>query len=392
MAWIPNKRTCLFALLLAVSATRVRADDGYKVWLEYTRITDPAAAALYRNQLSCMFFPAPSDQLRIARTELLTGLDKMLGSLPRQTDSLPADSVRGPRNSRASPGKPMLIVGTPATLTSLALSVPDSIGSEGYLIRTCIIRRQKCILVTANTVAGIPQIAADWLKMTFTDDTALVGAISNLMLQSRENAVNYMTPLGLAHIMGESTHYGPGPWVSGASRPDWNATYYHKADSLGIGFDRTATGSHALSQYSPAVQHHWQSVSTCPEQLLLWFHHVPWTYKMRSGRSLWNELVYRYYTGVDSAKNMGSVWNTMQGKIDPERFTGVQQRLRVQLAEATVWRDACVKYFQSFSRMPVDAALPKPEHRLPYYKALKYYYVPGIGVIINSLIKVNLYA
>ncbi len=289
MAWIPNKRTCLFALLLAVSAIRVRGDDGYKVWLEYTRITDPAASALYRHQLSCMFFPAPSDQLRIARTELLTGLDKMLGSLPRQTDSLPADSVPGPRNSRASPDQPMLIVGTPATLTSLA------------------------------------------------------------------------------------------PWVSGASRPDWNATYYHKADSLGIGFDRTATGSNALSQYSPAVQHHWRSVSTCPDQLLLWFHHVPWTYKMRSGRSLWNELVYRYYTGVDSAKNMGSVWNTMQGKIDPERFTGVQQRLRVQLAEATVWRDACVQYFQSFSRMPVDAALPKPEHRLPYYKALKYYYVPGIG-------------
>ncbi|SEO23336.1 alpha-glucuronidase family glycosyl hydrolase [Mucilaginibacter sp. OK283] len=222
-------------------------------------------------------------------------------------------------------------------------------------------------------------IADDWLKMTFTNDAGFVSPVKKIMLQSRENTVNYMTPLGLHHIMGVSTHYGPGPWVDNAGRPDWNATYYHKADSAGIGFNRTGTGSNALSQYAPQVQSHWENLQTCPDEYLLWFHHLSWTYKMRSGKSLWDEMVHHYYMGADSVKQMGLTWDKMQGKVDAERFALVQQLMKVQLTEATTWRDACVLYFQAFSKMRVGAVYPKPEHPLSYYKEMKFYYVPGIG-------------
>jgi alpha-glucuronidase len=222
-------------------------------------------------------------------------------------------------------------------------------------------------------------IADDWLKMTFTNDAGFVSPVKRLMLQSRENTVNYMTPLGLHHIMGVSTHYGPGPWVDNAGRPDWNATYYHKADSAGIGFNRTSTGSDALSQYAPQVKANWENLQTCPDEYLLWFHHLSWTYKMRSGKSLWDEIVHHYYMGADSVKQMTLSWNKMQGKVDAERFTEVQQLMQTQLAEATTWRDACVLYFQTFSKMPIEAGYAKPEHPLPYYKGMKFYYVPGIG-------------
>jgi alpha-glucuronidase len=222
-------------------------------------------------------------------------------------------------------------------------------------------------------------IADDWLKMTFTDDAGFVTPVKKIMLQSRENTVNYMTPLGLHHIMGVSTHYGPGPWVDNAGRPDWNATYYHKADSAGIGFNRTGEGSNALSQYGPEVQSHWENLQTCPDEYLLWFHHLSWNYKMRSDKSLWDEMVHHYYMGADSVKQMGLTWDKMQGKVDAERFALVQQLMKVQLAEAVTWRDACVLYFQTFSKMPIGTGYPKPEHPLSYYKDMKFYYVPGIG-------------
>jgi alpha-glucuronidase len=222
-------------------------------------------------------------------------------------------------------------------------------------------------------------VADDWLRMTFTNDKGFVDPVKRVMLQSRENTVNYMTPLGLHHIMAESTHYGPGPWVSGAGRPDWNATYYHKADSAGIGFDRTSTGSDALSQYMNPVKANWESLATCPDEYLLWFHHVKWTYKMRSGNSLWNELVHHYYMGADSVKQMQLMWAKMLGKVDAERFTEVNQLMDIQLSEALRWRDACVLYFQTFSKMPIENTYPKPEHPLSYYRDMKFYYVPGIG-------------
>jgi alpha-glucuronidase len=111
--------------------------------------------------------------------------------------------------------------------------------------------------------------------MTFTPDIQTLLLIKEMMMGSREAIVNYMTPLGLAHLMGYSHHYGPGPWVSNKKRADWTATYYHKADSLGIGFNRTSTGSNALSQYFPPVHQQFENLQTCPEQYLLWFHHLP---------------------------------------------------------------------------------------------------------------------
>lgn len=222
-------------------------------------------------------------------------------------------------------------------------------------------------------------IADDWLRMTFTNSPAFVKPMKNIMLQSRENTVNYMTPLGLHHIMGVNTHYGPGPWVDNAGRPDWTAIYYHKADTAGIGFDRSSTGSNAVAQYFPPVRDMFGNLNTCPEEYLLWFHHVKWTYKTHSGRSLWDEMVHRYYAGADSVKQMQRVWETMSPYVDAERFSAVKQLMAIQYDEAIRWRNACVLYFQTFSRMPIPAGYEKPAHDLAYYRNQKFYLAPGIG-------------
>jgi alpha-glucuronidase len=220
-------------------------------------------------------------------------------------------------------------------------------------------------------------IADDWMRMTFTNNSSFLAPIKNLMLNSREAIVNYMTPLGLHHIMAYGHHYGPGPWVSNAARPDWNCTYYHRADSAGIGFDRTATGSNALGQYSSTVQDQFSSLKTCPEDYLLWFHHVSWNYPTQSGQTLWAALCYKYYSGVDSVSHMRKTWDSIQPLIDQEQFEHGKAFLRIQEQEARWWRDACVLYFQTFSRKPIPAGLEKPAHSLEYYEKIKHVFVPG---------------
>jgi len=200
------------------------------------------------------------------------------------------------------------------------------------------------------------------------------------MLRSRENTVNYMTPLGLHHIMSASGHYGPGPWTDNTGRADWTAVYYHKADTAGVGFDRTRSGSAALAQYAPEVRDHFENLNTCPDEYLLWFHHVSWNYRMRSGKTLWQEMVHRYYDGADSVKHMQQTWDRMEKYIDAARFTEVKQLMSIQHEEAIRWRDACVLYFQTFSRQPIPAGYEQPEHDLSYYKNLRFYNVPGQGV------------
>ena len=222
------------------------------------------------------------------------------------------------------------------------------------------------------------QIADEWLKMTFTNDESFVEPVKSFMLESRENTVNYMTPLGLHHIMGWDHHYGPGPWIKDKPRADWTSVYYHKADSSGIGFNRTKTGSDALSQYFPEVQKEFSIPETIPEKYLLWFHHLDWDYKTKSGRSLWNELVTRYYTGVESVRQMQNVWNSMQGRIDDERFERVKMLLKIQDDEARWWRNACVLYFQTFSKRPIPEGFEKPDKTLEYYMNLNFPYAPGI--------------
>ncbi|NBW37531.1 MAG: alpha-glucuronidase [Cytophagia bacterium] len=163
-------------------------------------------------------------------------------------------------------------------------------------------------------------IAEEWIRMTFSNDVAVIKPVKDVMMASREITVNYMTPLGLHHIMGWSHHHGPGPWIKDKHRADWTSVYYHKADSLGIGFNRTATGSDAVKQYSPAVAAKFSSLKDCPEEFLLWFHHVPWDHQVKSGRTLWDELCHRYYKGVDEVKWMQQNWQSLKGKVDQERF------------------------------------------------------------------------
>jgi alpha-glucuronidase len=223
------------------------------------------------------------------------------------------------------------------------------------------------------------QIADEWIRQTFSNDPAFVGPVRKMMLASREITVDYMTPLGLNTIMAEGSHYGPAPWFDKAPREDWNSTYYHRADAAGLGFDRTPTGSNALSQYAPEVREQWDDPKTCPEEWLLWFHHVPWNYPMASGRTLWDELCYKYYTGVDSVRWMQKVWTDMHNFIDEERWDQVRMLLSIQEKEAVWWRNACLLYFQTFSKMPVPAGYEQPDHNLGYYEALKFPYAPGNG-------------
>jgi len=213
-------------------------------------------------------------------------------------------------------------------------------------------------------------IADEWIRMTFTNDVRAVAAIRGMMLASREAVVNYMTPLGLAHIMATGHHYGPAPWAR-VGRPDWTPSYYHRADSLGLGFDRTATGSNAVAQYVPPVRARYADRATVPDSVLLWFHHVRWTDRLASGRTLWDELVHRYNEGVDTVRAMRRSWDGVRASVDPQRFAEVASFLAIQDREARWWRDAVLQYFQTFSRLPIPARYEQPAQPLGYYMSLR---------------------
>jgi alpha-glucuronidase len=223
------------------------------------------------------------------------------------------------------------------------------------------------------------QIADEWIKQTFSNNKQVVNTIEKIMIASREAVVNYMTPLGLHHIMATGHHYGPGPWVDNLARADWNPVYYHHADLFGIGFDRTATGSNALAQYKKEVSDQWKDSNNIEEKYLLWFHHVSWNLKMNSGKNLWGELCAKYQEGVDSVRWMQHQWNGLKNFIDEEKFQQVKMFLSIQGKEAVWWRNACLLYFQTFSKMPIPAGYEKPDHILEYYESLKFPYAPGNG-------------
>lgn len=214
-------------------------------------------------------------------------------------------------------------------------------------------------------------IAEEWTRATFTNEPAAVARITRMLLGSHETNVNYMTPLGLVHIMATGHHYGPGAWMVDAGRADWTPPYYHRADTLGLGFDRTAKGSDAVSQYAGPVRARWSSRVTTPDELLLWFHRVGWDEQLRSGRTLWDELAHRYQTGVDSVRAMQRDWNAVQPAVDAERFREVRDFLAIQEREARWWRDATLQYFQTFARRPLPAGVERPAHPLEYYKRLR---------------------
>jgi alpha-glucuronidase len=223
-----------------------------------------------------------------------------------------------------------------------------------------------------NPQLSAKEIADEWIKQTFTSNAAFVKPVTDMMLQSREAAVNYMMPLGLHHLFAWGHHYGPEPWcnIPGA-RADWMPAYYHKADKEGIGFNRSHTGSNATAQYPEALSQTYDNLNTCPEMYLLWFHHVPWTHRMKSGHTLWEELCYKYNQGVQQARSFQKVWDSLKEYIDLQRFGEVQSRLRIQVRDAGWWKDACLLYFQTFSGLPIPYDIERPIHSLDELQKIK---------------------
>ena len=222
-------------------------------------------------------------------------------------------------------------------------------------------------------------IAKEWIAMTLTTDDNASTHILDIMMNSREHVVDYMTPLGLHHLMDTGHHYGPGPWVDNLGRDDWNPTYYHRADKNGIGLDRTASGTNGVSQYAPYWQKRFSDPSTTPKELLLWFHHLDWDYAMPGGGTLWQALAHHYDKGVAGVAKMQATWLSLKDKIEPNQFNQVAMALSIQLKEAKWWRDACMLYFQSISKKPFPATFEAPKHNLEYYRSLQSPYAPGRG-------------
>ncbi len=224
------------------------------------------------------------------------------------------------------------------------------------------------------------QIADEWLRQTFdksakpsnskataslSSEKTLYAQLLKVMLDSREACVSYMMPLGLHHIFAGGHHYGPEPWYSPRGvRADWTPPYYHRADSIGLGFDRTLTGSANVQQYPESLCSLYNDINTCPENLLAWFHHVPWDFRMKSGRTFWDELCHKYDDGLHQARHFLAVWDAMQPYIDTQRFDEVQHKLRIQALDAVWWRDACLLYFQTFSHRPIPQDVEHPVHNL----------------------------
>jgi alpha-glucuronidase len=213
-------------------------------------------------------------------------------------------------------------------------------------------------------------VADEWVRQTFSNDPVVVAPVVELMMQSRQALVDYMTPLGLAHIMGTGHHYGPSPWVSDLSEENWNPFYYHRADAGGIGFDRTASGSNAVAQYAAPVRDTFASRASVPDDLLLFFHRVGWDETLASGRTLWHELVHRYSAGVDAVGLLRAGWEQTAGRVDTQRYEEVLQFLRIQHYEARWWRDACLQYFADVSGRSLPQGYAAPAHPLSYYVEL----------------------
>lgn len=220
-------------------------------------------------------------------------------------------------------------------------------------------------------------IAAEWLEQTFTREPGFVGPALDMMMRSREAVVNYMTPLGLTHIMGTGHHYGPAPWVDDLARPEWNPYYYHRATREAIGFDRTASGSNAVAQYAKPLEQRFSNIDTTPAEYLLWFHRLPWDHRMDDGKTLWGALIDHYDRGIAQVERMQATWAGLAEYVDAERFAKVEAYLAIQLREARWWRDACIAYFQDVSGRKLPAGTRPPAESLEYYRGLEFPYAPG---------------
>ena len=202
------------------------------------------------------------------------------------------------------------------------------------------------------------EIAHEWLVQTYENqDERFTKPVEMMMMTSREACVNYMMPLGLHHIFKFDHHYGPEPDGFIASYPlEWCPVYYHKADAQGVGFDRSSKGTDAVGQYPEPYRSQYDNIETCPEEYLLWFHHVAWDYKMKSGSTLWQELCMKYNMGVAMVEVYRDYWHTSAKqymKGHEQEWQHTDSLLNVQLENAKEWRNTCLKYFQTFSKMKV---------------------------------------
>lgn len=218
-------------------------------------------------------------------------------------------------------------------------------------------------------------IAEEWARQTF--DPRAAPTVVSMMMASREAVVDYTGPLGLTHLMATGHHYGPGPWVDDLARPEWNPVYYHRASRSGIGFDRTKSGSDALSQYAPSVARRYADPATTPLEDLLWFHHLPWDYGLSTGRTLWAELAHRYDGGVAAVADMRREWDGLKPLIDAERWEKTATYLAIQEREARWWRDASLAYWTSINGLPLPDGVAPPPHGLDWYKAIDVRHAPG---------------
>ncbi len=220
---------------------------------------------------------------------------------------------------------------------------------------------------------GAEKVADEWARLTF--GTAVAKPVVSMMIRSREAVVDYTGPLGLTHLMATGHHYGPGPWVDNLGRADWNPVYFHRGDRDGIGFDRVGAGT--LKQYAPGWREIWGKPETTPENLLLWFHHVPWSYRLPSGKTVWEEMVARYTQGVSEVATMRAEWAKLKGKTDAFRHFQISEFLEIQEKEAKWWRDASIAYWQSLNGLPLPKGFEPPEYTLDYYKSISNPYAPG---------------
>ena len=211
-----------------------------------------------------------------------------------------------------------------------------------------------------NYTLSSEEIADEWTKMTWGWNSTVVSTIKKMLSGSHDACVNYMEPLGLGGIFKYSGHYGPEPgYNSDQTHADWNSVYWHKADSYGLGYDRTTSGSDYVSQYYTENKNKFNSISTCPLEYLCWFFHVPWEQKLSTNRTFWNELCYRYYDGLHYVGIMDSVqWPSLRSFVDEQRYSEVKQKLDTNYIDARAWRDTCTNYFAKFSNLPIPQYEP----------------------------------
>ena len=228
-----------------------------------------------------------------------------------------------------------------------------------------------------NPAISAETIADEWVKQTLNPTTAEAEkTIVNLLMRSREAVVDYMMPMGLHHQFADNHHYGPGAWITHKNtRLDWQPPYYHKADAKGLGFDRTTKGTDAVSQYPAEFAALVNNIETCPEEFLLWFHHVPWDYKVK-GETMWNRLCHHYQKGVNEVREMQKQWQSVSGNIDPEIHAAITKKLDIQLKDAIWWKDGMLDYFQTISKMSYPADVEPSQHNLEDLKKV----LLGLGV------------